>query len=190
MERIGVTGFGIVPALLWAGMGIAQDMPTTNKENVKGKPSVKTEQIHGTVIYQEGGWLVIKRDDGSLKEFKVPASRKFTIDGKSLMLKDLQPGTRLTATTTTTETPVTQRTTTIGSGTVWFVSGNSVIVTLPNNENREYTVDDNFKFMVNGQPAGVHNLRKGMTVSAEKIVEEPTVEFSRRTVVTGQAPAK
>lgn len=68
------------------------------------------------------------------------------IDGKAVTLKDLQPGTRLTAATTTT-TPVTQRTTTIGSGKLWFVSGNTVIVTLPNNENHEYTVDDNFRFM-------------------------------------------
>jgi hypothetical protein len=177
-------------ALLWAAMGMAQDMPSTTKEKMKGAASVKTEQIHGTVVYQESGWMVVKLDDGSLKEYKIPPSRKFMIDGKAVTLKDLQPGTTLTATTTTTTTPVTQRTTTIGSGKVWFVSGNTVIVTLPNNENREYTVDDNFKFMVNGQPAGVHNLKKGMTVSAEKIVEEPMTEVARNTVITGQAPAK
>jgi hypothetical protein len=171
-------------------VGIAQNMPTTTKDQVKGTPSVKTEQVHGTVVYVESPYAVVKLDDGSLKEYKVAPSRKFMIDGKSVALKDIQPGTKLTATTTTTITPVTERTTTIGSGKVWFVSGNNVIVTLPNNENREYTVDDNFKFMVNGQPAGVHDLRKGMTVSAQKIVEEPMTEFARSTVVTGQAPSK
>jgi hypothetical protein len=171
-------------------MGVAQNMPATTKERVKGTSSTKTEQVHGTVVYQEGAWVVVKLDDGSLKEYKVGPSRKFMIDGKAITTKDVQPGTKLTATTTTTETPVTERTTTIGSGKVWFVSGNTVIVTLPNNENREYNVDDNFKFAVNGQPAGVHALRKGMTISAERIVEEPITEIAKNTVITGQAPGK
>jgi hypothetical protein len=109
------------------------------------------------------------------------------IDGKSVTLKELQPGTKLTATTTTTTTPVTERTTTIGSGKVWYVSGNTVIVTLPDKENHVYTVDDNFKFTVNGRAAGVHDLRKGMTVSAQRIVEEPITQVAQNTVVTGQA---
>ena len=190
--RKGLSCLAMLPAFgfLWTGTGCSQDMPATTKEKVEGASSVRTEQIHGTVVYQEGGWLVMKLEDGSLKEYKISPSRKFMIDGKTATLKDLQPGTRLTATTTTTTTPVTQRTTTIGSGKVWFVSGNTVIITLPNNENHEYTVDDNFKFTVNGQPAGVRQLKKGMTVSAQKIVEEPMTEVARNTVITGQTPAK
>jgi LPXTG-motif cell wall-anchored protein len=100
----------------------------------------------------------------------------------------LKPGTRLTATVTTTNTPVTERTTTVGSGKVWFVQGNTVILTLPNNENRMYKVQDSYRFNINGQKASVHDLRKGMTVSAEKIVESPKTEMASNMAVTGHAP--
>jgi len=39
--------------------------------------------------------------------------------------------------------------------------------------------------MVDGKPASVKVLRKGMKVSATRIVEEPTTEMSEETTVTG-----
>jgi len=39
--------------------------------------------------------------------------------------------------------------------------------------------------MVDGKPASVKDLRKGMKVSATRIVEEPTTEMSEETTVTG-----
>jgi LPXTG-motif cell wall-anchored protein len=118
----------------------------------------------------------------------VPDSRKAIIDGKEVGVRDLKPGTKLTATITTTTTPVTVRTTTVGSGRVWYVSGNNVILTLPNGENRQYKVARDYKFIVEGRPATVFDLRKGMTVAAEKIVEEPAVEIASGTKVVGVAP--
>ena len=82
------------------------------------------------------------------------------MDGQELRLEQLKPGMKLQATVTTTVTPVTERTTTIGSGKVWYVSGNTLIVTLPNNENRTFKVDDLYRFNVGGQPASVHDLRR------------------------------
>ena len=118
-----------------------------------------------------------------------PESRKFIIDGRELTVHELKPGTRLSATLTTTTTPVTERTTTVGTGKVWFVSGKTVILTLPNNENRMYTVKDDYKFIIEGNKnASVFDLRKGMVVSAQRIVEEPKTEIASNTVVTGQAP--
>jgi hypothetical protein len=50
-------------------------------------------------------------------------------------------------------------------------------------------VQDNYKFNVAGsKDATVADLRKGMRVSAQKIVEEPRTEIASNTVVTGQAP--
>ena len=71
------------------------------------------------------------------------------------------------AATVTTEAtnPVTVRTTRVGTGEVWHVSGDSVILTL-----------------------SVSDVRPGMTVSAEKIVEEPKVEISTNGKIVGQAP--
>ena len=104
-------------------------------------------------------------------------------------MHELKPGTKLTATVTTTTTPVTVRTTTVGSGTVWYVMGKNVILTMPNSENKQFTVKDDTRFTVNGDPATVSDLRPGMVVSAEKIVEEPTTEIATDTKVVGQGPA-
>jgi RNase P/RNase MRP subunit p29 len=170
--------------------GTAQQ-PQTTKESVKGKPSVTTEQLHGTVEYVEGNDLVVRMTDGRIREFHVPESRKFTIDGRDLTVHDLKRGTKLSATVTTTTTPVIDRTTTVGMGTVWWVAGKTVIITLPNGENRTYTVKDDYRFNVEGNKnATVSDLKKGMKISAERIVEEPRTEIASNTVVTGQAPRK
>jgi len=172
--------------------GVAQQqLPQTTRESIKGKTSVTTEQLKGTVEYVEGNHLVVRTADGNIREFNVPESRKFTIDGRDLTVHDLKRGTQLSATVTTTTTSVTDRTTTVGTGTVWWVAGKTVIITLPNGENRTYTVEDSFKFNVEGnKTANVSDLKKGMKISAEKIVEEPRTEIVSNTVVTGQAPRK
>jgi hypothetical protein len=74
---------------------------------------------------------------------------------------------------------------------VWFVAAPTVILTLPDGQNKQYVVkqEDNIRFTIEGRPATVFDLRKGMTVSAEKIVEAPDVEISADTSVVGHAPA-
>jgi len=168
----------------------AQDMPRTKTEKIRGETQVvSTEKIHGTVMYAEGNDLVVRLSNGQVDNFVVPDSRKFMIDGKEVPVSELKPGTKLTATITQSHTPVTHRTTTVGTGKVWFVSGNNVIITLPNNENRMFKVNENYRFIVNGNKASVHDLRKGMIVSAEKIVEAPTTEMAQNVEVVGHAPA-
>jgi hypothetical protein len=127
--------------------------------------------------------------NGDLRTFSnIPDSRRATIDGVEVGVRDLKPGTKLTANITKTTTPVTIRTTTVKTAKVWYVSAPHVILTLPDGQNKQYTVKDDFKFVVNGQPATVFDLRAGMNVSAEKIVEEPTVEITTESKVVGQAP--
>jgi hypothetical protein len=179
---------GILIGLCIALVISAQQMPQTKTEKIAGAATVTTEQLHGTVVEVEGRHLLVKMSTGEERSFDVPESRRFLIDGKELTVSDLKPGTKLTATVTTTKTPITERTTTVGSGKVWHVQGNTVILTLPNNENRMYKVKDSYRFMVDGQPATVHDLRKGMVVAAEKIVEEPKTELATNIAVTGQAP--
>jgi len=155
-----------------------------------GDSTVTTEQMSGEVVQVSGNNLVVKMTNGEFRTFSnVPDSRRASIDGKEVGVRDLKPGTKLTATITKTTTPVTVRTTTVQTGRVWMVNGNTVILTLPNGENKQYTVRPDFTFVVNGAPATAHDLRPGMTVSAEKIVEEPTVEIAMNTRVIGQAPA-
>src|SRR5882762_7172857 len=154
-------------------IAVSQQLPQTTKETITGAPKVTTEKLSGTVLQAEGNTLAVRMSTGEVKEFVVPESRKFIIDGKELSVHDLKVGTKLRATVTTTTTPIAERTTTVGSGAVWFVSGNNVIITLPNGENRNYKVEDHFPFNIGGEKATVHELKKGMTISAEKIVEEP-----------------
>mgnify|MGYP003693989613 CR=1 FL=1 len=80
------------------------------------------------------------------------------IDGQTRHIGDLKPGTVLTATVTTTTRPVTVRTTSVLNGTVWWVQGNYVVLTLENGENHEYHVPASFKFVVEGKPASVSEL--------------------------------
>jgi LPXTG-motif cell wall-anchored protein len=175
-------------APLVLGLMAQQPMPRTTTEKIRGAGSAQTEHLRGTVVFVEGNRLVVKMANGDIRTFEPPDSRKFIIDGKELTVGELKPGTKLSATVTTTTTPVIERTTTVGTGKVWFVSGNSVILTLPNNENRMYKVNDNYRFNVNGEKASVHELRKGMVISAEKIVEAPKTEIASDVAVTGSAP--
>jgi hypothetical protein len=188
--RILMTSIAIIVAVAVVSMTAVaqQQMPQTTKEVIRGTASIKTERLRGTVEYVEGNTLLVRMTDGGIREFNVPETRKFIVDGRELTVHELKPGTRLTATVTTTTTPVTERTTTVGTGKVWYVAGKTVILTLPNGENRKYTVSDSYRFNVDGREATVFELRKGMIVSAQKIVEEPMTQIASNTEVTGQAP--
>jgi len=177
-------------AVTLAAVTVTAQMPQTTKEKaVSGAATTTTEKLSGEVVKVEGTTLVVKMSNGELRTFSnIPDTRKATIDGQEVGVRDLQPGTRLTSTITRTSTPVTVRTTTVGTGRVWYVMGNTVILTLPNGENKQYKVKPDYKFVVDGKPAIVFDLRQGMTVSAEKIVEEPTVEFAVDSQVVGKAP--
>jgi hypothetical protein len=154
-----------------------------------GAAQVTTEQMTGEVMLVEGNLLLAKmQPSGTYRVFNVQPRRQFIIDGRAKLIGDLKPGTVLNATVTTTTQPVTVRTTTVTNGTVWYVSGNYVILTLANGENRDYKVPESFRFTVEGKPASVSDLRKGMKVSATRIVEEPRTEMSTQAAVTGKAP--
>ena len=177
---------GLWLTIIISGLLAAQQ---TTKQRVTTGSTTRTEQISGTVVVVDGNTLLVRLDSGDLRTFTPPPSRRFVVDGRELSLSELRTGTKLTATITTTETSVTERTTTVGTGKVWYAAGPNVILTLPNGENRQYKVAEDYKFIVNGQPATAFDLKKGMTVSAQKIVEVPKVEFASNVSVTGTGPA-
>ena len=177
-----------VAVLLASAVGLRAQTTTSKVTQAAGEAKVTTEQITGEVVTVEGNWLLIKLQPSGRRYFNIPPGRQFIIDGQTRLISDLRQGTILTATATTTTQPVVLRTTSVINGTVWYASGNYVILTLPSGENREYNVPPSFRFIVEGKPASVTDLRKGMKVSAEKIVEEPRTEISTKTVITGKAP--
>ena len=163
---------------------------TSKTEKIPGAASHEvTAKMTGEVVWVQGNWLAANmQPNGRLSIFNVQPDREFIIDGQTKHIGDLKQGTVLTATVITTTQPVTVRTTSSLSGTVWYVSGNYVILTLENGENKEYNVPESYRFNVEGKPASVHELKQGMKVSATKIVEEPRTEISTKTTITGKAP--
>jgi hypothetical protein len=182
--RILMTGLALL-----ATAGVLQAQVTKETEAVKGTAQVTTEQMTGEVVWVQGNTLAAKMlPRGFYSVFDVKPGREFVIDGQTKHIGDLKLGTVLTATVTTTTRPVTVRTTSNLKGRVWWVQGNYVVLTLANGENKEYNVPDSFKFVVEGKPASVSELKQGMEVSATKIVEEPHTEISEKTVITGKSP--
>ena len=183
---------GIVGALAVAAVGAlgwATAWAEVQSTREAGTPNVTTSQITGEVAYIDGNYLIAKmQPSGRYRGFNVRPGQEFMVDGQKKSIGDLKTGTVLTATVVTTEQPTTVRTTNVLNGTVWWVSGDYVILTHENGENHEYNVPDAYKFMVEGKPASVRDLKKGMKVQATKIVEEPVTEISTKVVVTGKAP--
>jgi len=169
--------------------GGAYAQATSQTEKVAGEAKVETVKMTGEVVWVQGDWLFCKMQPlGNYSLFNVKPGREFMIDGQTKHISELKPGTILTGMITTKTTPVTLRTTSTLNGTVWYSQGNYVVLTLANGENREYHVPESFKFMVEGKPASVNELKPGMKVTATKIIEEPQTEISTQTQITGKAP--
>jgi hypothetical protein len=183
-----ITIMGLAVMILAAGpqAQTTQTKQTTTTDSTQ----FTTMQLRGDVVMTEGNLLLVRMTpSGEYRYFNVQPGRQFIIDGKPTPIGGLKPGTSLLAMVNTRTESVTVRTTSVLNGTVWYASGNYVILTLPNGENREYKVPESYRFMVEGnKEASVGDLRKGMKVSATKIVAEPRTEISSETVVTGTAP--
>ena len=144
----------------------------------------------GEVLYVSGNDLVVKMEDGTIRHFpNVPENAKVNVGGQELGIHDLKPGMKLERTITVTTTPKTITTVKSVTGKVWHVSPpNTVILTLEDGTNEQFKIPKGQKFNVDGQQTDAWGLKKGMNISATKVVEEPisVVEEQRR--VTGSMP--
>ena len=59
---------------------------------------------------------------------------------------------------------------------------------MENGENQQFKIPKGQKFMVNGTETDAWGLKKGMTVSATKIVETPVTSVSQHQQVSGTLP--
>jgi hypothetical protein len=150
-----------------------------------------TEVRTGEVVAVSGNHLVIKMSTGETKEFEVPEGFTFNVDGKDVPVSELKPGTKLTRTITTTKEPKKVHTTEVKNGVVWHQQGNTVIITGSDGKNRRYdNVPDWIKFQNDGKEIGIHDLRKGMNVSATIVSESQSMVVSTTPGgVSGSAPA-
>jgi hypothetical protein len=162
----------------------------TNTSETSHAATVQTTVERGEVVYVSGNDLVVKMDDGSLRHFSnVPESARVTVDGQELGIHDLKTGMKLQKTVTTTTTPKTITTVKTVTGKVWHVTPpTSVILTLEDGSNQQFKIPKDQKFNVDGQMVDAWGLKKGMKISATKVVEEPTIEVAHQQHLTGSMP--
>lgn len=179
----------VILCLAFAVSTVAQVQTKTTTTNLQPTHEVNVES--GEVVAVDGNDLFVKMSDGTLRHFpNVPESAKVTVDGKQLGIHELQPGMKLERTTVKTTMPQVVTTIQTVSGKVWHVTPPlSVILTMDNGENQSFKIPDGQKFTVNGREVDTWGLKKGMLVSATKIVETPLTAVTQQTQLTGTLPA-
>ena len=162
----------------------------TTTTTATGQPNVVTKVDRGEVVTVAGNDLVVKMADGTIRNFEnVPESARVTVDGKQLGIHDLKPGMKLQRTITTTTTPMTITTVQTVKGKVWAIQPPlSIILTMEDGKNQQFKIPEDQKFDVDGQMVDAWGVRKGMIITATKIVEQPLVETTQEKTVTGTAP--
>jgi len=162
----------------------------TQASTTSGQPSHEVTVERGEVVLVNGNDLVVKLEDGSIRHFpNVPESARVNVDGKELGIHDLKPGMKLERTIKVTTTPQVITTVKSVTGKVWHVSPpGSVVLTLEDGTNQQFKIPKGQKFTVNGQETDAWGLKKGMTVSATKIVEEPVTVVEHEKTLTGSMP--
>ena len=162
----------------------------TSTQTSSGTPTKTIQVVNATVVSVHGNDLVVKMEDGTLRHFaNVPDSARAWVDGKEIGIHDAKPGMKLQKTITTTTTPKIITTTQSVTGKVWHVNPPmSVIVTRQDGKNQEFKIPKGQKFNVDGQMVDAFGLKKGMTISATKVVEQPETVVQQQAKLTGSMP--
>ena len=188
--RTFLSRWSIAAAIFLAGTTAmtAQVQTTTNTTEGTATQEVKVDRA--VVEHVSGNDVWVKMEDGTVRHIAhVSDSTRINVDGKEIGVHELKPGMKLERTITTTTTPRTVTTVQTVTGRVWHVTPpKSVILTLENGQNQQFTVPDGQKFTINGQQTDVWHLKKGMTVSATKVVEAPETVVAHQRQLTGTAP--
>jgi len=166
----------------------AQVQTTTSTTSGTASHQVKVEK--GTVVLVSGNDLWVKDQAGQIRHFpNVPESVRVSVGGQQLGIHDLKPGMTIERTTITTTTPKLTTTTQTVTGKVWYVNPPmSVILTMEDGKNQEFKIPNGQKFNVNGQMTDAFGLKKGMQISATKIVEVPETVVTQKRELAGQMP--
>jgi LPXTG-motif cell wall-anchored protein len=163
----------------------------TTTSTTPGKTTMEVQIERGTVVLVDGNDLVVQMEDGSIRHFpNLPESAKVNVDGNELGVHDLKPGMKLQRSTITSTTPQTITTVQTVTGKVWNVMPPlSVILTLEDGTHQKFNIPSGQKFTINGQQVDAFGLKKGMVVTATKIVEVPEIHVSHEKYVSGTMPA-
>ena len=162
----------------------------TESTTSKGQATVETKVERGEVLSVSGNDLVVKMEDGQIRNFPdVPDSSSVAVNGQQLSVHDLKPGMKLERTIITTNTPQTVTTIKTVTGKVWqVIPPTSLILTLEDGTNQQFDIPKGQKFTVDGQEVDAWGLRKGMNLSATKIVTTPENVITEERKVKGEVP--
>jgi hypothetical protein len=179
-----------VPVLVFLTCSAPLWAQDTTTESVRHHPpSYETEVRNAKIVYVEGNDLVLRLENGMVEHLVVPDSDRFNIDGKSLTVDELTPGTTLTQTITTVTTPRFVNTVRVLKGKIWHITQPyTVILTLPDGTHHSYIIPKHAKITIDGKPATVFDLKKGHTLQATIVTDEPQTVVARSKTVVGQAP--
>ena len=161
------------------------------ESTAKTGPSTKEIKVErAEVIYVSDHDLVLKMEDGAIRHIAdVPDNAKASVGGEELGIHELKPGMKLERTITTTTTPRTVTTVQSVTGKVFHVTPpTSVVLTLPDGTNQSFNIPAGQKFTFDGQQTDAFGLKKGMTISATKVVESPEAVVEEQRKLTGKMP--
>ena len=184
----------ILRGLLGGGaLCIAFSLPSTaqvqtSKTESHGDAIREVTVERGEIVYINGNSVVIKMEDGTLRQFdNVPESVTFMVDGQPVNINNAKVGMKLEKQTVKTTRPKVVTTVETVTGKVWHVSPPStVILTLENGQNQQFTIPKGQKFTVDGVETDAFGLKKGMKVSARTACRAAPGSSER----TGSAPPK
>ncbi len=178
-----------VAIILLACAALTMAQVKEEKSVAKGAAAKQVSVERAEVVYVSGNDVIFKMENGEIRHITVPDSASAIVDGKKVTVHDLKPGMKLERTVTTTTTPKTIKTVRTGTGTVLNVMPpNSVTVRFEDNTVQTYKIPKGTTFNIDGEKKTAFDLKKGMKISATRIVEEPITEVSSSAQVTGMAP--
>jgi hypothetical protein len=165
-----------------------QVQTATNTSSGASSKEVTVERAE--VVHVSGNDLIVKMEDGTIRHFpNVSESARVTVDGKELGVHDLKPGMKLQRTLTVTKTPTVVTTTKSVTGKVWHITPpHSVILTLEDGTNQKFDIPQDQKFNVDGRMTDAWGLKKGMKITATKVVEEPMDVYEHQQHLAGTMP--
>jgi hypothetical protein len=144
-----------------------------------------SKTVHFTVVAVTGNTVTVKTREKGAEEITVPDDFRFTVDGKQVSARELQPGMAGTATITTTTTTTPVVITEVKNATVSKVVGNSIVV---QNEKgyQMFTEADAAKrgveIIKDGQKADFASLREGDRLTATIVTTHPPKVMTKRQV--------
>lgn len=162
----------------------------TQTDTTHGAPTKEISVEHAEVVYVNGNDVVLKMEDGTIRHIpNVSESTKVDVDGKEIGIHDVKVGMKLQHTITTTTTPKLVTTVQSVTGKVWHVTPpSSVILTLEDGSNQQFKIPSGQQFNIDGKMVNAWGLKKGMRISATRVVEEPVTEVSVHRQITGTMP--